>query len=90
MAAFGDVFGYGGLYDKFFTDHLAKYVDASQTPWTWRPGSVNPKRPILEQVQSALRVRDMFFNPGSKSPEVQYAVTISDLDASTTRFVLRT
>ena len=89
VAAFGDVFGYGGLYDKFFTDHLAKYVDASQTPWTWRPGSVNPKRPILEQVQSALRIRDMFFNPGSKSPEVQYAVTISDLDAATSRFVLQ-
>jgi type VI secretion system protein ImpL len=88
VAAFNDLFGYGGVYDKFFTEQISKYVDASQLPWTWRPGSIETTRPILPQVQEALRVRDLFFAPGSKSAEVRYAVTISDLDATTTRFVL--
>jgi type VI secretion system protein ImpL len=89
FAAFNDLFGYGGLYDRFFTDQISKYVDASQSPWTWRPGAIETTRPILRQVQEALRVRDTFFAPGSKSAEVRYAVTISDLDATTSRFVLQ-
>jgi type VI secretion system protein ImpL len=89
LTAFGDVFGYGGLFDKFFTDQVAKYVDASEAGWAWKPESVNPTRPILEQIQAAFRVRDLFFTPGSKTADVKYAVTIIDLDAATSRFVLQ-
>jgi type VI secretion system protein ImpL len=89
VTAFGDVFGYGGLFDKFFTDQVAKYVDASEAGWAWKPESVSPSRPILQQIQAAFRVRDLFFAAGSKSPDVNYAVTIIDLDATTTRVVLQ-
>jgi len=88
LADFGDVFGYGGLFDKFFTDHLEKQVDTSGRRWTWRPGSVNLSNELLARFQDARGVRDMFFAPGSKAPEVKFFVTFSDLDRSATRFVL--
>ena len=80
LADFGTVFGYDGLFDKFFTDYLEKQVDTTGSVWTWRPGSVNPSHGLLEQMQQARHIRDMFFNPGSKMPEVKFFVTFTDLD----------
>jgi type VI secretion system protein ImpL len=88
LSDFGAVFGYDGLFDKFFTDHLASQVDMSGPTWTWRPGSVNPSRHLLEQFQAARGIRDMFFAPGAKTPQVQFFVTFSDLDANAARSVL--
>ena len=85
---FGMVFGYDGLFDRFFTDYLDKQVDTTGQTWTWRPGAVNPSHALLEQMEQARRIRDMFFNPGSKSPEVKFYVTFSDLDPNAQRFVL--
>jgi type VI secretion system protein ImpL len=89
LADFGMVFGPGGLFDKFFTDHLAAQVDMSGSEWAWRPGSVSPSRHLLDQFQAAQRVRDMFFAPGSKTPEVKFAVILTDLDRDASRFVLQ-
>jgi len=89
LADFATVFGYDGLFDKFFADHLEKQVDTSGSEWTWRPGSVSPSRQLLGQFQAARRVRDMFFTPGSKTPEVRFFVTFSDLDSNAERFVLQ-
>jgi type VI secretion system protein ImpL len=89
LADFGNVFGYDGLFDKFFADYLAKHVDATGPVWTWRPGSVNPSHQLLDQIQQARRIRDMFFNPGSKIPEVKFFVSFSDLDANAARAVLQ-
>ena len=85
---FGTVFGFDGLFDRFFKEYLDKQVDTSGSKWTWRGGSIEPARNMLGQFQEALALRDMFFAPGSKDPEVRFAVTISDLDAGSTRFVL--
>jgi type VI secretion system protein ImpL len=85
---FGKVFGYDGLFDKFFKDNLEKQVDTARSPWTWRPGAVSPRRRLLEQFQAAHSLRDMFFPPGSKTPDLKFAVTITDLDRAATRFVL--
>jgi type VI secretion system protein ImpL len=89
LADFSSVFGYDGLFDKFFADHLAKQVDTSGPVWTWRPGAVSPSRHLLQQFQVAQRIRDMFFSPGAKAPEVKFFVTFSDLDSSAERFVLQ-
>jgi type VI secretion system protein ImpL len=89
LADFATVFGYGGLFDKFFTDNLEKQVDTSGSTWTWRPGSVSPTRRLLDQFQAAERLREMFFPTGSKTPEVRFSVTIRDLDAGATRFILQ-
>ena len=89
LADFATVFGYDGLFDKFFADHLEKQVDMSGPEWRWRPGSVRPSRRLLDQFQEARRVRDMFFAPGSKTPEVKFFVTFSDLDSDAQRAVLQ-
>jgi type VI secretion system protein ImpL len=82
------VFGYDGLFDKFFAEYLEKQVDTSGPVWTWRPGSVNPAHGLLEQIQQARRIRDMFFNPSSRNLEVKFYVTFTDLDPNAQRFVL--
>ena len=88
LADFGAVFGFDGLFDKFFNDHLAKQIDTSTATWTWRPGSVNPSQRLLEQFQAAQRIRNMFFAQGSKTPAVKFFVTFSDLDSTASRAVL--
>jgi type VI secretion system protein ImpL len=88
LSDFGDVFGYGGLFDKFFTDNLAALVDTSQRPWTWRPGSVESAPGMLAQFERAERIRQMFFNPGLKTPELEFTVRLSGLDVAATRFYL--
>jgi type VI secretion system protein ImpL len=88
MADFASVFGYDGLFDKFFTENLDKYADTAAAQWTWRPGSVNLSDRFLEQFQQARRIRDMFFSPGSKTPEVKFFVTFTDLDPNADRFIL--
>jgi type VI secretion system protein ImpL len=85
---FANVFGYDGLFDRFFADYLEKQVDTTGQTWTWRPGAVNPSHGLLEQMQQARRIRDMFFNPGSKSLELKFFVTFTDLDPNAQRFVL--
>jgi type VI secretion system protein ImpL len=86
---FGMVFGHDGVFDKFFNEQMAKLVDASRSPWTWLPGGARPSRNILGQFETARRLRDMFFSPGMKLPQVKFGVTITDLDPTTSRFVLQ-
>src|SRR5262249_1584780 len=70
LVDFADVFGYGGLYDKFFTDRLDKVVDSAQTPWTWRADPLSSSPDLLPQFERAQRIRRMFFANGSKNPEL--------------------
>jgi type VI secretion system protein ImpL len=86
LAEFVEVFGHGGLYDRFFADKLEKLVDTSQHPWAWREGSVHPSPGVLHQFERAERIRQMFFRPGSKTPELNFIVKLSNLDPSATRF----
>lgn len=85
---FAAVFGYDGLFDKFFKDNLEKQVNTTGTPWTWKPGAVQPARRLLKQFEEAQEVRDLFFPAGAKGPEVRYAVTLSELDPGTSKFVI--
>lgn len=85
---FGAVFGHGGVFDRFFAEHLEKYVDTTRSPWTWRPGSITSSHDLLAQFEAASRIRDMFVPPGAKAPEVPFLVTITDLDRGADRFVL--
>jgi type VI secretion system protein ImpL len=88
LADFGEVFGYGGLFDKFFTDNIEKLVDRTQRPWTWRPESVQPSAGMLAQFERADHIRQMFFNPGAKTPELTFMARTSNLDAAAARFYL--
>jgi type VI secretion system protein ImpL len=88
LADFGEVFGYGGLYDKFFTERLDKVVDSAQTPWSWRSAPLSSSAQLLPQFQRAERIRRMFFAAGSKTPELNFTLTLSSLDKDATRFFL--
>jgi type VI secretion system protein ImpL len=88
LSDFGTVFGYDGLFDKFFADYLQNQVDTTAAVWSWREGSVNMSTRLLDQLQQARHIRDMFFIPGSKTPEVKFFVAFSDLDPDAQRAVL--
>ena len=90
LAEFGTVFGHGGVFDKFFSDHsLDKHVDRSGRRWALVPGSARISQTILDQFQAAHRVRDMFFAKGSQMPALDFFVTLANLDTSAKRFILQ-
>ena len=86
LSDFAEVFGHGGLYDKFFTENLEKLADTSQRPWAWRPDSVAPSSAMLAQFERAERIRQMFFDPGGKTPQLAFTMRLSNLDPAATRF----
>jgi type VI secretion system protein ImpL len=86
LTDFGDVFGYGGVFDVFFTTNLDKLVDSSTRPWTWRPESVHPSERILAQFERASRLRQLFFPAGSKVPKLSFVIGLSQLDLGAKRF----
>lgn len=88
LVEFGRLFGPGGVFDQFFTKHLAGMVDTSTRPWSWRPGSVAPYADMLALFEDARAIRDAFFGGGSPVPELRFNVSIASVDAATTRFSL--
>jgi type VI secretion system protein ImpL len=87
-AEFGEIFGYGGLFEKFYTDNIDKLAERASGQLVWRPESVNPSPGMLVQFERAERIREMFFKPGGKTPELEFNVRISGLDSAATRFYL--
>ena len=87
VADFARVFGNDGTFHKFFTQHLAKQVDASRRPWTMLPGAATLSRPLLDLFAHAEMIREMFFAAGGQGPVLNFWVTIGKLDPSATRFV---
>jgi type VI secretion system protein ImpL len=88
MADFGRLFGYKGVYERFFTTYLAPLVDTSRRPWRWRPGAEGSTA-MLRQFEAARRIRDLFFPPGAERPAVTFTLTFSDMNPRATRFVLQ-
>jgi len=61
---FARLFGPGGVFDQFFTQHLRPYVDTTQTPW--RPVAAEGLPPPisaadLAQFERAVRIRQAFY-----------------------------
>jgi len=86
LSDFSLVFGYGGVYDKFFSERLEKLVNTSQRPWTWRPDSVHLPLGFLGQFERATGIRQMFFDAGTKALQLGFTATLSKLDSTATRF----
>ena len=86
LTDFGEVFGNGGLFNRFFIEHLAPMgVDTTRRPWAWRRV---PPRLMAAQFEQADRIREMFFPAGGRIPELALVMHISSIDASTTRFLV--
>jgi type VI secretion system protein ImpL len=85
---FGRLFGYGGVFDAFFSANLEPLIDVARTPWAWRQGSVALSPSIPRQFEAARSVRDAFFRPGSLKPELQFTIAFTYLDAASTRVAI--
>ena len=88
LADFGLVFGFNGVFDRFFNEELQKYADVSGQNWRWRENSPVSSAAILAQFQRAERIRRNFFKPGSQSVELEFRVQPTDADDATDRFLL--
>jgi len=77
LADFGRMFGTGGVFDRFFNQHLTALVDRSQRDWTWRQDNALARTlspATLREFQRAAQIRDAFFATGGNMPSITLAV----------------
>jgi type VI secretion system protein ImpL len=89
---FGSLFGHGGAFDQFFNQHLKDLVQTLTRPWTWRVDAsgkpIGGSPAMLSRFEAAQRIRDMYFAPGSRMPQIRFSVTPLTMDQGSKRFVL--
>jgi type VI secretion system protein ImpL len=87
---FATLFGHNGLFDSFFRTHLEPLTDTSRRPWRWQPGATSEVLPatMLRTFEDANELREVFFQGGSKLPQMQFSAMILDIDRGATRFQL--
>jgi type VI secretion system protein ImpL len=88
LADFGKVFGYEGVFDRFFSENLEKWVDTSGGTWTFRPDSVTASSLSPDHFRQAQVIREMFFAKGSQTPALDFVVTLRNLDPAASRVLL--
>lgn len=81
MTDFTRVFGPDGLFDGFFDDHLAGFVDTSRDVWTWRGGLGldDADGSALRQFQRADQIQRAFFPNGATSPRIDLDIDLLSL-----------
>ncbi len=90
MADFTRVFAPGGLLDVFFNENLAKFVDTSTRPWTFKKVNnvdLGINDAVLEQFQIAAEIRAAFF-PEGPAPKVAFGMTPEALEPAATSMTL--
>lgn len=84
---FANFFGYGGTLDQFFEQHLKAHVDSSRSPWRLT-SDVGISQGSLRLFESARRIREAFFEPGSRTPRVSFTLKPVYLDSRVTQLML--
>lgn len=82
---FAQVFQPGGLFDRFFKEHLEPLVDTSGPQWVWRQKgglSAGLSNESLRQFQRAAEIKQAFFSSGTE-PSVSLVVTPAPLSPGT-------
>lgn len=82
---FGQFFGYGGTMDRFFTAHLEPYVDTSKHSWRFTK-NIGVSKASLNAFERARRIRNVFFEPGSQVPKVEFGIKSVYLDQHISNF----
>jgi type VI secretion system protein ImpL len=85
---FANLFGFGGVFDTFFKNHMEPLVDRSRSPWTWRSGAPQGPRGLLDTFEKAQEIRELFFRRSSAALELRFSLTLAEVDSSAIRFVL--
>jgi type VI secretion system protein ImpL len=88
LTDFANLFQYGGVFDRFFQEKLAPFVDRSRSPWTWNSGSVQGPQRILDTFEKAQKIRELFFRRGTNAMEVRFHLTVAETDTNAIRFLL--
>jgi type VI secretion system (T6SS) IcmF/TssM family protein/TIR domain-containing protein len=91
LADFARLFGVEGIFNKFFVDKLAPFVDTHQEHWIWRKGRGVPdgaSTAMLRQFEAVDRIRKVYFDPTGQRPEQHFVLTVSELDAAAKGFTL--
>jgi type VI secretion system protein ImpL len=83
---FGKFFGPGGVMDDFFTKNLSAQVDMAGAQWKWRNAGIG--QDVLNQFQSAARLREMFFAAGGRQPALRFELTATGADPALTKVQL--
>ncbi|WP_299969538.1 type VI secretion system membrane subunit TssM [uncultured Roseobacter sp.] len=80
---FTRIFGPGGLFDTFFDQNLANFVNVSTDPWSWRGGlgTSGDRSDALRQFQRAAAIRTAFFPSGETRPRVEVTLDLLSLDS---------
>ncbi|MGF1725734.1 type VI secretion system membrane subunit TssM [Photobacterium nomapromontoriensis] len=82
---FGRFFGYDGILDNFFDTYLEPFVDTSKTHWRFTK-NIGVSAESLRLFEQAQRIRDAFFEPGSKTPYVEFGLKTVFLDQHISNF----
>ena len=79
---FTRVFGPGGLFQAFFDQNLAEFVDVTTDPWSWKGGlgTSGEGSEALLQFQRAAAIRTAFFPTGETVPRVEVTFDLLSLD----------
>ncbi|GGB20173.1 type VI secretion protein IcmF [Agarivorans gilvus] len=82
---FSRFFGFGGTMDSFFERYLKSSVDTSKRNWKLeRSVGIDPSS--LKVFQQARRIRDVFFEPGTQNPRVEFGLKPIYLDGHINNF----
>ena len=79
---FTRIFGPGGVFETFFDDNLAGFVDRAVSPWAWRGGlgTQGETSLALQQFQRAEAIQTAFFPGAATRPEVTLTFDLLGLD----------
>ena len=89
LADFSRIFGWNGLFDRFFNENMQNLVNIDRSPWEWRNRAVKLSSGMLAQFEQARLVRDTFFPQGGQVPQQTFTVMITDVDRADRRFVIQ-
>lgn len=87
LADFSQFFGHGGTIDTFFKKYLLDHVDTSTRPWKLST-DLNIRGDSLRFFQRANRIRNAFFEDGTKNLRVPYSIQPVYLDNRVTQFTV--
>lgn len=87
---FAGLFGYGGSFDTYYKQTLAKLVDASGTTWKWKsgPGAVVGPPGMLGEMQLADQIKQMYFPNNASTPQVDFSVADPQLGPDIGKFLI--
>ncbi|HVS76946.1 MAG TPA: type VI secretion system membrane subunit TssM [Steroidobacteraceae bacterium] len=86
LADFARLLGPNGVFDTFFQKNLSPLVDTTTRPWRWRQGAGGiASQSLLREFETADRIGQIFFPPGSQLPTARFTATPESLDASVRR-----